>query len=160
MFHHILLFRPMKIRAYEIYFANNFVYNKNKTMIPDFLFSFIIAKPKIAGNDKEFSFVHVYKGSAETQLVCEVEEANPFVIDFTWEAQLSGCTNTDCKPNNSNWQTVTGTENGFRIASLGGKSTITLKESEQHFFYRCTASNDVGKAYREWKVVPVKGNYL
>ncbi|CAB4006861.1 vascular endothelial growth factor receptor 2-like, partial [Paramuricea clavata] len=114
----------------------------------------MLAKPKIAKKNKEnLSFVHVYKEGQE--LVCMVEEANPNQISFTWVAQLTGCTNADCKPNNSNWQVVTGTESGLEIITTNSKSTLILEKSEQHFFYRCTARNTVGEDNHIWKVVPV-----
>ena len=102
----------------------------------------------------------MYEGIPETELVCKVEEANPYLMNFIWQAQLSGCTNTDCKPNNSNWQTVTGKENGLKIESDNDKSTISLEQSDQHFFYRCIAKNTVGEDDRVWKVVPVKGKFF
>jgi hypothetical protein len=120
---------------------------------------FILAKPKITKKNKEnLSFVHVYKEGRE--LVCKVEEANPNQISFTWVAQLTGCTNADCKPNNSNWQAVAGTESGLKIITTDSKSTLSLEKSEQHFFYRCTASNTVGEDNHVWKVVPVTGYCL
>jgi hypothetical protein len=128
-------------------------------MIPVFLY-FTLAKPKIADKEDTFSFVQMYDGVPEIELVCKVEEANPYQMNFTWQAQLSGCTNTDCKPNNSNWQTVTGGEIGLKIVSDAGKSKLILEHSEQHFFYRCTAENAVGEDSRVWKVVPVRGNVL
>jgi hypothetical protein len=100
----------------------------------------------------------VYKEGGE--LVCKVEEANPNQISFTWVAQVTGCTSEDCKPNNSTWRVVTGKESGLKIITTNDKSTLTLEKSEQHFFYKCTASNTVGEDYHVWKAVPVKGYYL
>lgn len=97
----------------------------------------------------------MYEGSPEQELVCKVESANPDQISYSWEVQLAGCTNSDCKPNNSNWQSITGTEVGLQLSV--SKSTLTIEKSDQHFFYRCTAKNNVGKDSRVWKVVPVKG---
>ncbi|CAB4017098.1 vascular endothelial growth factor receptor 2-like [Paramuricea clavata] len=106
----------------------------------------ILAKPKIAKKNKEnLSFVYVYKEGGE--LVCKVEEANPNQISFTWVAQLTSCTNADCKLNNSNWQLVTGKESGLEIITTNSKSVLILEKSEQHYFYRCTASNTVGEDY-------------
>jgi hypothetical protein len=89
-----------------------------------------------------------------------VEEANPNQISFTWVAQVSGCTSEDCKPNNSNWRVVTGKKSGLKIITTNSKSTLIIEKSEQHFFYRCTASNTVGEDNHVWKVVPVTGYCL
>ena len=119
---------------------------------------FNLAKPKIAkSNEREVDLVHVYDESPEPKLVCKVKSANPKQISFSWEVQLSGCTNADCKPNNSNWQSITGTEIGFQISKDG--STLTTKTRDQHFFYRCTAKNSIGSDSRVWNVVLVKGYY-
>ena len=121
-------------------------------------FPFDLAKPKIAkSNGREVSLVHVYKGSPEPELVCKVQSANPNQINYSWEVQLAVCTNTDCRPNNSNWRLITRTEVGLQVSISKNKSTLTSKISDQHFFYRCTAKNDIGEDSRVWKVVPVKG---
>ena len=103
------------------------------------------------------SLVHVYKDSRTPMpLVCEVDTANPNQIQFAWEAQLTDCSNTDCKPNNYYWQEVT-EESDFEIESNNDLSTLTLKKVDQQRFYRCTASNGIGKGYQVWRVIPVTG---
>ncbi|XP_046853316.1 leucine-rich repeats and immunoglobulin-like domains protein 1 isoform X2 [Xenia sp. Carnegie-2017] len=120
----------------------------------------ILGAPKIINKSKGIKTVHVYKDSrTKTRLICNIQKGNPEKFVVVWEGQFTQCFEDNCKPNNSYWEEITNKENVYEIITTSTKSTlILLEENVKNYFYQCTVENTFGRAYQQWKVVPVKGS--